>query len=68
MKKILTRRFLPVFLTALLCLQFMMPVAGAVTQADIDDLKEQQTNLNAEKNEIKQKLSSLGDDKDKALE
>lgn len=68
MKKVLTHRFLPVFVAALLCLQFMMPAAGAVTQADIDDLKEQQTDLNGQKNEIKEKLNSLGDDKDKALE
>ena len=68
MRGALIRRVLPVFLAALLCAQFLLPAAGAVTQAEIDDLKQQQTELNSEKNDIKKRLDAIGDDKAAALE
>ena len=68
MRGALIRRVLPVFLAALLCAQFLLPAAEAVTQDEIDDLKQQQTELNSEKNDIKKRLDAIGDDKAAALE
>lgn len=64
----LRRHVLPLVLAAVLCVSCMIPAVDAVTQKDIDSLKEQATSLNAKKNALKQKLSALSDDKDEAME
>lgn len=62
------RGLLALLLSALLCVSWMVPAVDAVTQKDIDALKQQATSLNSKKNELKQKLSALSDDKDEAME
>ena len=50
-------------LAALLSASLFLPSVGAVTQADIDKLKEQASGLNEKKSELKQKISALSEDK-----
>lgn len=45
-----------------------VPAEAAVTQAQIDALKQDASKLNAEKNELKKQLSAVTADKNKALE
>ena len=57
------------FLAALLCLSFMAPTVAeaAVTQADIDALKQEASSLSSKKSELKNQLSALSEDKDEAM-
>ena len=64
----LTRRFLPALLAALLCVSLILPSVGAVTQADIDKLKDQASSLNGKKSELKKQLAALSEDKDEAMQ
>ena len=68
MKEILVRRVMPLFMVTLMSLTILMPAASAVSQKDINNLKEQATSLNGKKNDLKKKLAALGDDKSKAVE
>ncbi len=45
-----------------------VPASAAVTQAQIDALKQDATKLNAEKNELKKQLNAVAADKSKALQ
>lgn len=67
-KKIL-RRFVTLALALVVCTStVLMPSTGAVTQADIDALKNQASSLTGEKAELKSKLSSLQDSQDTIME
>ena len=55
-------------LAALLSASLFLPSVGAVTQADIDKLKEQASGLNEKKSELKQKISALSEDKAEILD
>lgn len=62
------RRGICILLAALLCVSLVMPSVGAVTQADIDKLKDQASSLNQKKSDLKEKLAALSEDKDEATE
>ena len=62
------RRGICILLAALLCVSLVMPSVGAVTQADIDKLKDQASSLNQKKSDLKEKLAALSEDKDEAME
>ena len=70
----MTRRRATAFLLAVLVLlalvpaQPLLPTAQAVTQSDIDDLKEDKKGLNAEKKEIEDQLAQLRNDKETAIQ
>lgn len=62
------RRAVCMIMTALLCVSLVMPSVGAVTQADIDKLKDQASSLSQKKSELKNQLAALSEDKDEAMQ
>lgn len=63
-----TSRILAAFLLALMLVGGELTPALAVTQADINALKDDASDLNAQKKELQAKLDQLADDKSAAME
>ena len=61
------RRLAPLLLALLVSLSAVVP-ALAVTQADIDALKNDAQSLTAQRKELEKKLDALADDKSKVLQ
>ena len=62
------KRTAAVFMAVIMSVSLLIPAAAASNKNQIDELKKEATSLNVKKNELKKKLSALGDDKEKAIE
>ncbi len=62
------RKTSAVLMAVLMSVSLLIPVVDASNRGQIDQLKKEATSLNVKKNELKKKLSDLGDDKEKAIE
>ena len=67
-RRFLTHRFLPALMAALMCISLTLPSVGAVTQADINKLKDKASSLSTQKGELKKQLDALSEDKDEAMQ
>ena len=64
----LPRRMLAALLALLLCVSLTAPAAQAVTQADINKLKDQATSLGQKKSDLKKQIAALSESKDEAMQ
>lgn len=67
-----TQRVIVILLAAALLLTVLLPVlsmlAGAITQDDIDDIKDELSDITAQKNRVQQELNAIRGDMSKAQE